>query len=105
MPKDPTSTEAQQLKEKIVNNKVDKMLDGLWMFKDFAVQIAQRLEKMKLGGVLSFFVKSFWLKEWDIQKLLDRPYIKSWIDSYKTNTTEGQKDADKRKKTRLQLWG
>jgi ElaB/YqjD/DUF883 family membrane-anchored ribosome-binding protein len=29
MPKDPTSTEAQQLKEKIVNNKVDKMLDGL----------------------------------------------------------------------------
>jgi hypothetical protein len=104
MPTDPTWKQAQQLKEKVMNNKIDQIMNSFGPLKEFIGPILQRLNSKGGKGVLWFLVKSLWLKEGDVQKLIDRPYITLSVDEYKKNIIEGQKDINQRKKTRLQLW-
>lgn len=81
MPTDPA--QQQLLKEKVIAWKFDKLLDKLGFLKDIVLGAIDWLSKSPLGlSLISFLGKAFGMKEWEIKNLIDRPYIKFWVDTY-----------------------
>ncbi len=91
LPPDPKSPEAKQLKEMMMNKKIDALWDKSPIPKEFAFKILKFLEWLGLQDiVVSLFGKSYGIEKKDMNKLLNRPYIKAWMESYKTWLTEKQ---------------
>lgn len=86
---DPKSIEWKQLKEMMMNKKLDTLWDKMplkeFWWEAFVFKILDFFDKLWIKDiVMSLFGKAFNLNKEDINKLLERPFIKSGINHYKT---------------------
>lgn len=102
LPVDPKSQDAKNLKEMMMNNKVDALLDKLPLKEIWGEWMIFEILKLldSLGGpfkdlITWLFGKAFGLEKDEVKKLLNRPYITSWINYYKNNLQEIQKGENK----------
>lgn len=97
LPKEKTDPEgAKNLKEKLANGKIDtmlKQLDNLGPLKEIALMVINWLNNStRWKSILEFFGKSYGLDKKQIEKLLERPLVKSGVDTYKDNIQKIQEN-------------
>ncbi len=102
LPSDPKSQDAKNLKEMMMNNKVDALLGklplkeiwGEWMIFEI-LKLLDSLGWPFKDLITWLFGKAFGLEKDEVKKLLNRPYITSWINYYKNTLQETQKTENK----------